>query len=142
MKRTGVSGVFCAAHYPRGETGRPQGNLHGHTWQVIAWFEPHDAEVLRDELALALKTIDHKMLPPHLAWGEDLAEWIGTGKAGPFSSRCLEVRVERALEHIYGDWRAPHPQLYQVDMGTGRVALLDRLQCETVEEPKRAEHVV
>lgn len=95
-KLTGVGGFFCASHSPRGVP------IHGHSWQVIAWFEVGEAERLRDRLQDLLKQFDHTHLPEHLAWGEDMAEHIGVELG------ALRVQVNRPLENIYAEWtRAP-----------------------------------
>lgn len=107
MKFTGAGGVFCAAH-----ADKTTGNMHGHTWQVIAWFYMGEAEAVRDLLQGILKTIDHTTLPPELAWGEDLAEWIA-GKlnenpncpAPRSTPLCVRVQVNRPAEHIYAEWQ-------------------------------------
>ena len=91
---TGVGGVFCASHSPNGVP------VHGHTWQVIAWFAEGEAEELRDMLQGFLKQFDHSHLPDHLAWGEAMAEYIGI-KLG-----AVRVQVNRPMEHIYAEWTA------------------------------------
>lgn len=96
-KMTGVSGVISAAHYSR------EGNLHGHTWQVVAWFYAYgdvvvDAESRKHRLADYLAQFDHKVLPGELAWGENLAERIGV------DLHAVAVDVSRPLEGIYAKW--------------------------------------
>lgn len=97
MKLTGVSGVISAAHYSR------DGNLHGHTWQVVVWFHANgntisDAESHKRSVAGYLVRFDHKVLPSELAWGEDLAEQIG------LDCKAAAVDVSRPLEGIYAKW--------------------------------------
>ena len=92
-KMTGVGGVFCASHNPKGG-----GTLHGHTWQITAWFPLSDAETQRARLQDYLKRFDHSHLPDELTWGEDLAERIGLDLG------ALRVRCDRPLEHIYAEW--------------------------------------
>lgn len=89
---TGVGGVFCASHGPNGVP------VHGHTWQVIAWFPMGEAEALRDRLQDFLSKFDHTHLPDHLAWGEDMAQAIGTALG------AVRVQVNRPMEHIYAEW--------------------------------------
>ena len=97
MRLTGVGGIFSAAHQP------PEGgDLHGHSYEVIAWFEAgQDARVLQSRLAAALEAFDHKVLGPETASGESIAERIGLSLAG-----CRQVDVRRPLERIYARWIA------------------------------------
>lgn len=97
MKLTGVGCVFSAAHHP------PEGGgLHGHSYEVIAWFEAgEDARTLQARLRAAIEQIDHTILPPELALGEALAEHVGRSLDG-----CVEVEVSRPLERIYARWLA------------------------------------
>lgn len=94
-KLTGVSGVISAAHKSR------DGNLHGHSWQVVAWwrFNPNkSAETRRSELRHWLSSVDHGILSDDIAWGEDLAERIG------HDLKAYAVDVSRPLEGIYARW--------------------------------------
>jgi 6-pyruvoyl-tetrahydropterin synthase len=96
-KMTGVGGVISAAHYSR------DGKLHGHTWHVIVWHYANgdvilDAEHKKKLLAQYLARFDHGVLPEELAWGEGLAEKIGT------DLRASAVDVSRPLEGIYAKW--------------------------------------
>ena len=91
---TGVGGVFCASHSPNGVP------VHGHTWQVIVWFPEGDADWLRDMVQWHLKTLDHTHLPYKIAWGEDLAEHLGTA----VFPDAVRVQVNRPMEHIYAEW--------------------------------------
>lgn len=93
IKLTGVGGVFCASHSPNGVP------VHGHTWQVIVWFPMGEADALRERVQALLKTIDHTHLHSDIAWGEDLAEWIGE----QFPD-CIKVQCNRPMEHIYAEW--------------------------------------
>ena len=96
MKLTGVSATISAAHYSR------DGNLHGHTWQVVVWFNHTpdlDAEHLNHQVrAYVNANFDHGLLPDELAWGEDLAERIGT------DLHAIAVDVSRPLEGIFAKW--------------------------------------
>lgn len=94
---TGVGGFFCAAHRDTGN-----GVLHGHTWEVIAWFTGRSNAVLRQrQLAAILETIDHTELPNELAWGEDIARYI----AERFNDKsCVAVDLSRPSERIYARW--------------------------------------
>lgn len=94
MKITGVGGVFCASHSPNGV------QTHGHTWVVMAWFYMDgDAETLQEKVKAILKTLDHTHLPDHIAWGEDIAEYIGLMLPG-----CFRVTVDRPHEYISAEW--------------------------------------
>jgi len=95
MKLTGVSGVVSAAHRSR------EGNLHGHTWLVVAWWpfsEDISAESRKAALIDYLSFFDHSLLADAVAWGEDLAERIGQDLV------AVAVDVSRPLEGIYGRW--------------------------------------
>jgi hypothetical protein len=93
MKLTGVGGVFSASHES------PEGVLHGHSYEVWAWFPRGDARDLQAGLNRVLQELDHTHLPERLSWGEELAEHIG-GRLPD----CLEVEVRRPLERIGARW--------------------------------------
>lgn len=93
---TGVSGHFSAAHKS------PEGQWHGHTWYVKAWFRNKhrlDARIMQASLNTMLARYDHSELPEHLAWGEDIAREIAT------LVNCVEVEVSRPAEGIYANWK-------------------------------------
>lgn len=71
MTLTGVGGHFCAAH-----RDRASGALHGHTWEVEAWFDDGDARDRGTQLASTLANLDHSELPDRLAYGEQIAEHL------------------------------------------------------------------
>lgn len=87
---TGVSAVFSAAHNSR------EGVLHGHTWQVTAWWstEP-DAAQKQQELRQYLKTFDHTVLDDSMAWGEYVGRKILADMG------CCKVEVSRPLEGLF-----------------------------------------
>lgn len=94
---TGVSGHFSAAHASR------EGTMHGHTWQVTAWFEtPERCDAICYKAALdnLLSHWDHTVLPDELAWGEDIARTVGK------LVNCVEVVVSRPLEGFHARWLA------------------------------------
>jgi len=93
----GVGGIVSAAHRDTGT-----GKLHGHTWEVTAWFcRGTDAVIRQCRLDSILSEIDHTELPDQLAWGEDIAEWV----AAKFDdSACVAVDVSRPLERLYARW--------------------------------------
>lgn len=103
---TGVSGHFSAAHHgPEGDPLRQSG-IHGHTWVVTAWFRSDrgsDARCFKAALDSLLKLWDHSLMPPELAWGEDIARAVGT------LANCVEVTVSREAEGFHARWLA-HPQ--------------------------------
>ena len=87
---TGVSAVLCAAHSSR------EGVLHGHTWQVTAWwYDEPDAVEKQRELNHYLKMYDHSVLPDGLARGECLARVV------LHAMGCCKVEVSRPLEGIH-----------------------------------------
>lgn len=89
---TGVGGFICAAH-----RDKDTGQLHGHTWEVEAWFKARSNAVeLQRELQTVLAGFDHQELPQHFAWGEELASEILRQL-----NDCYEVKVSRASERIY-----------------------------------------
>ena len=95
MKFTGVSGIVSAAHRSR------EGNLHGHTWQVVAWWlfsSDVSAESRKTDLLDYLSFFDHSLLADTVAWGEDLAERIGE------DLDAVAVDVSRPLEGFYAKW--------------------------------------
>lgn len=93
---TGISGHFSATHKS------PEGQWHGHTWYVKAWFRNKhrlDARVMQASLNTMLARYDHSELPENLAWGEDIAREIGS------LINCVEVEVSRPAEGIYAKWK-------------------------------------
>lgn len=93
MRFTGVGGIFSASHHS------PEGVLHGHSYEVWAWFEHGDARDLQQMLQAVLAELDHTHLADDLAWGEALAEHIALRLPG-----CTEVEVRRPLERIGARW--------------------------------------
>lgn len=94
---TGVSGSFTAQHKCA------EDELHGHTWNVLAWFEtPHraDARLYKAMLDNMLSGWDGGVLPDYAEWGEDIARTIGK------LVNCVEVVVSREAEGIYARWLA------------------------------------
>lgn len=98
MTLTGVGGVFSASH------DSPEGVLHGHSYEVWAWFPEGDARELQQKLRAVLERLDHTHLPDALAWGEALAEHIAGQLPG-----CREVEIRRPLERIGARWTAGGP---------------------------------
>lgn len=99
---TGVGGVLSCAHHPV-NSDIFGGELHGHSYEVIAWFtneHREDVRVYQAALNTLLAQWDHKTLPLHLSTGEEIARAVGT------LAKCVEVEVRRPLERIYARWRA------------------------------------
>lgn len=94
MTLTGVGAILCAAH--RGADGR----MHGHTWEITAWWpaDDTDALALQERLNGWLAQIDHDVLPPDLSLAEQIAARIGRDLA------CAEVQVWRAGERLGARW--------------------------------------
>lgn len=87
---TGASAVVSAAHRDTA------GNLHGHTWEVTAWWrEGEDGVKLQRDLEHYLKVFDHTVLGDDIAWGEALAKSVLIGL------KCVRVEVRRPLERLY-----------------------------------------
>ena len=95
MRLTGVGGIFSASH------NSPEGVLHGHSYEVWAWFPQSDARGLQERLNEVLAALDHSHLSEELAWGEALAEHLARQLPN-----CLEVEVRRPLERIGAKWMA------------------------------------
>lgn len=89
---TGARAIFSAAHRSK------DGILHGHTWEVIAWWEDcPDAVERQAALTDYLKVFDHSVLADGIAWGEKLAETICIGLD------CSKVQINRPLEGIFAE---------------------------------------
>lgn len=88
---TGAGAIFCAAHEEQ------HGPLHGHSYEVIAWFEGNeDALAVQCALVEVLKDFDHTKLKSNMAWAESIAEHIRKRML-----KCVEVEVRRPLERLY-----------------------------------------
>jgi hypothetical protein len=87
---TGAGAIVCAAHRSK------DGELHGHTWEVTAWWDDEPNAVQRqNELQNYLKIFDHGVLGDDLAWAEAL------GKAIVMGLDCCRVDISRPLERLY-----------------------------------------
>jgi 6-pyruvoyl-tetrahydropterin synthase len=95
MRLTGIGGIFSASH------NSPEGVLHGHSYEVWAWFPQADARELQERLNEVLAALDHSHLSDELAWGEALAEHLARQLPN-----CVEVEVRRPLERIGAKWTA------------------------------------
>lgn len=68
----GVKEVIGVAHHPKGG-----GPLHGHTYEVVAWFGPgHDMVALKRQLRAVLDELDHTTLPDDLTLSEEIGAWV------------------------------------------------------------------
>lgn len=108
-KFTGVGTILSAAH-----RDQRTGKIHGHTWEITAWFKwaGVDQAVHLHCLNEIIKTLDHTCLPDAVAWGEQLAEYIGNQLNlpwcnGPPLTSCVAVDVSRMGERIYARWENP-----------------------------------
>jgi hypothetical protein len=75
MILTGVGGVLSCAHEPI-NVELFGGELHGHSYEVIAWFQNDDCadvRVFQAALNTLLKLWDHKVLPTELGTAEQIA---------------------------------------------------------------------
>jgi len=101
MILTGVGAVFSASHKS------PEGEMHGHSYEVIAWFRNvnrADARCFKAALQSVVSLWDHKVLPEDMSWGEDIARAVGC------LANCVEVEVRRPLERFYARWKSEdHP---------------------------------
>lgn len=87
---TGAKAVLSAAHRSK------EGNMHGHTWEIVCWWDNEpDAVEAQKNLQAYLKIFDHTVLADGLAWGEYLAKSILHGL------ECVKVEVNRPLEGLF-----------------------------------------
>ena len=91
LVETGVGVVISASH-----RDHLTGQMHGHSYEIIAWFATgdRDARVLQEQLRAVTAAFDHVVLED--AWGEQLAD-----KIRGLLHDCVEVEVRRPLERIY-----------------------------------------
>ena len=87
---TGAEAIMSAAHRSR------EGQMHGHTWTVRAWWAA-GPDVTERQAALReyLTIFDHHVLADELAWGESLARSICLGMD------AVRVEVSRPLEGLF-----------------------------------------
>lgn len=97
---SGVGCIFSASHFDN-----VRRELHGHTYEVTAWFaydEPRDAVVLQERLRATVDgLLDHKTLPPELSRAEDMGKALMGLMDG-----CVGVDIARPLERIFVKVRA------------------------------------
>lgn len=98
---TGVGGIICAAHRDA------QDRLHGHTYEVRAWFPAGDDAL---ELQLRLKSVlalfCHQELLYELASGEGLCAAIAEQLPD-----AVGIEVDRPAERLFARWPASGMQL-------------------------------
>lgn len=89
--QTGVGFLLCIAH-----ADKVTGVVHGHTYEAICWFKGgHDAEKLQAHCARLCSDLDHSVLPPEMAWAEDLVPEIKR------RTNAVHVELRRPLERLY-----------------------------------------
>ncbi len=103
---TGVGAVLSASH-----RDQVTGQVHGHTWEITAWFiyDGTDQSIRKYQLNEVVDSLDHRCLPDKIAWGEALAKHIGTHMPhgyGYGDPACVAVEANRPLERIYARWEA------------------------------------
>lgn len=87
---TGVGGIICAAHTDA------NGRLHGHTWEVIAWWDGRpDAVSCQVKLNEVLSEFDHTRIDDEISWAEEFGSRIIS------ILKCKRVEINRPLERIY-----------------------------------------
>lgn len=101
---TGVGAILSASH-----RDQVTGQVHGHTWEVTAWFrhDGTDQSIRKHQLDKMIATLDHRCLPDRIAWGEALAKHIGENMEYGWSTgdpNLVAVDVNRPLERIYARW--------------------------------------
>jgi hypothetical protein len=107
---TGVRAILSAAH-----RDQVTGQVHGHTWEIVAWFlfRGTDQSIHGHTLSEVVKRLDHTCLPDTIAWGEALAEHIWkavntehTWRGDGGSWDCIAVDVNRPSEGIFARFEA------------------------------------
>lgn len=95
MMLTGAGAILCASHIGR------DGQAHGHTWEITAWWTgSFDALERQAALGAWLRPYDHHLLPEGLRLAEEIAAAVGN------ELHCERVEVRRPLERLYAEWRA------------------------------------
>ena len=87
---TGAGAVLSAAHRDR------SGRLHGHSWEVTAWWTGRpDVVAKQAELNSYISFFNHSLLANSVSLAEDLALRIMD------DLKCERVDISRPLERIY-----------------------------------------
>lgn len=90
MILTGAGAILQVAH-----TG-PDGRMHGHTYEVIAWWEGEPCVVeMQQKLQAWLSKFDHQCLPLRMTRAEQIASQC------KMALGCAQVDVNRPLERLY-----------------------------------------
>ena len=95
---TGVKSYLSAAH-----RCRDNGTIHGHTWEIIVWFnnQPRrDARILKQQIEDVLSQWDHGILPDELAWAEDICLYIS------MIEDVVAVEISRPHEGLLARWES------------------------------------
>lgn len=91
VRQIGVGFLLSSAH-----ADAVTGTVHGHTYEVVAWFAAGpDAVKLRAGCERLCADLDHTVLPAELAWAEAIAEEVKR------RTNALEVEIRRPLERLY-----------------------------------------
>ena len=87
---------ISAAH--RGDDGQ----MHGHTWKVRAFWTYEGKSIVDLQLILerVCRTLDHKVLPEDVSRAEDMAGYIGDLVG------AVKVKVSRQAEGMGATWTA------------------------------------
>lgn len=91
---TGAGAYFSASHF---DSVRQE--LHGHTYEVVAWWpssDERDVIDLQKALQAVLLAFDHKTLPSYLTRAESIATAIAAQLPG-----CVEIDISRPIERMF-----------------------------------------
>lgn len=99
---SGVGAVLRAEH-----RNRTTGKVHGHEWEVRAWFyyDGTDAEIRKYQLEEALRPYQGTCLPDALAWAEQMVAWLAAVLNG--GADCRRATISRHQEMLYAEWMEP-----------------------------------
>lgn len=87
---TGAGAILQVAHYA------PDLTLHGHTYEIIAWWEGEPCALeMQNKLIKWINKFDHALLPRNMSRAEEIARQCKTALG------CYSVDVNRPLERIY-----------------------------------------
>ena len=87
---TGAKAFICSAHKNKA------GQIHGHTWEVIAWWTGSPCAVMKQkELKKYLESFDHTLLTGPVGNGEFFAKMVLEYLL------CEKVEVIRSIEGLY-----------------------------------------
>lgn len=93
---TGASAILCVAHTA------PDGTIHGHTYEVTAWWTGRPCAVESQQaLSKWLSKFDHQRLPLRMSRAEDIAEQC------LMALGCVAVDVLRPLERLFARVELP-----------------------------------